>query len=42
MQVNWAGNTIPVYDSVTEDVTKAYVFIAVLPCSCFAYNHHCP
>ena len=38
MQVDWAGNTIPVYDSVTGDVTKAYVFIAVLPCSCFAYD----
>ena len=41
MQVDWAGNTIPVYDSVTGDVTKAYVFIAVLPCSCFAYAEAC-
>jgi transposase len=30
-----------VYDSVTGDVTKAYVFIAVLPCSCFAYAQAC-
>jgi len=41
MQVDWAGNTIPVYDSVTGDVTKAYVFIAVLPCSCFTYAEAC-
>lgn len=41
MQVDWAGNTIPVYDSVTGDVGKAYVFVAVLPCSCFAYAEAC-
>ena len=41
MQVDWAGNTIPVYDSVTGDVSKAYVFVAVLPCSCFAYAEVC-
>ena len=41
MQVDWAGNTIPVYDSVTGEVSKAYVFVAVLPCSCFAYVEAC-
>lgn len=41
MQVDWAGNTIPVYDSVTGDVSKACVFVAVLPCSCFAYAEAC-
>ena len=37
MQVDWAGTTIPYYDSVTGEGFKAYLFVAVLPCSCFAY-----
>lgn len=41
MQVDWAGSTIPVYDSVTGDIGKVYVFVAVLPCSCFAYAEAC-
>ena len=41
MQVDWAGNTIPIHDaSGNED--KAYVFVAVLPCSCYAYAEACP
>jgi transposase len=42
MQVDWAGNTIPVYDPVTGDESKAYLFVAVLPCSCYAYIEACP
>lgn len=30
MQVDWAGNTIPVYDSVTGDVTKANDLLEVV------------
>ena len=41
MQVDWAGNTIPVYDSVTGEESKAYLFVAVLPCSCYAYAEAC-
>lgn len=41
MQVDWTGNTIPIHDaSGNED--KAYVFVAVLPCSCYAYAEACP
>ena len=41
MQVDWAGNTIPIYDSVTGEETAAYLFVAVLPCSCYAYAEAC-
>jgi len=37
MQVDWAGDTLPIYDSVTGEITSAYLFIAVLPCSCYVY-----
>lgn len=36
MMVDWAGNTIPIYDKSGYD-TCAYLFIAVLPCSCYTY-----
>ena len=41
MQVDWAGNTLDIYDPVTGDVSKAYLFVAVLPCSCYAYAEAC-
>lgn len=41
MQVDWAGTTIPYHDPVTGDVYDAYVFAAVLPCSCYAYVEAC-
>lgn len=41
MQVDWAGNTIPYYDSVTDAESEAYLFVAVLPCSCYAYVEAC-
>ena len=37
MQVDWAGDTLPIYDSETGESTPAYLFIAVLPCSCYIY-----
>lgn len=37
MQVDWAGDTLPIYDSETGEITPAYLFIAVLPCSCYIY-----
>ena len=37
MQVDWAGDTLSVYDSMTGEITPAYLFIAVLPCSCYVY-----
>lgn len=41
MEVDWAGDTIPVYDPVTGEEGKAYLFVAVLPCSCFVYAEAC-
>lgn len=41
MQVDWAGNTLDIYDPITGDVSKAYLFVAVLPCSCYAYAEAC-
>jgi len=37
MEVDWAGNTLTIYDSVTGETIDAYLFVAVLPCSCYAY-----
>lgn len=41
MQVDWAGTTIPYCDSVTGIESEAYLFVAVLPCSCYAYVEAC-
>ena len=38
IHVDWAGDTLPIYDSVTGESTPAYLFIAVLPCSCYVYT----
>lgn len=37
MQVDWAGTTIQYSDPVTGEISDAYIFAAVLPCSCYAY-----
>lgn len=41
MEVDWAGNTIPVWDSMTGESVPAYLFVAVLPCSSFVYAQAC-
>jgi transposase len=41
MQVDWAGNTLKLYDRYTADTTDVYLFVAVLPCSCKAYVEAC-
>ena len=41
MQVDWAGDTLPVYDPVTGAQSLAYLFVAVLPCSCYTYAEAC-
>lgn len=33
MLVDWAGDTLPLIDAVSGEVTKAYLFVAVLPYS---------
>lgn len=37
MQADWAGDTLPIYDSVTGETTAAYLFVSVMPCSCYTY-----
>lgn len=41
MQVDWAGTTMPIHDKTTGEIREAYVFIAVLPCSGYAYAEVC-
>ena len=41
IQVDWVGDTVPVYDSVTGAQSAAYLFVAVLPCSCYVYAEAC-
>ena len=42
MQVDWAGGTIPYFDSITsEEEYKAYLFVAALPCSSYLYVEAC-
>jgi len=41
MQVDWAGDTLPVYDPVTGGQSPTYLFVAVLPCSCYTYAEAC-
>lgn len=41
MQVDWAGNTIPIQDGAEGAETCAYLFVAVLPCSCYVYAEAC-
>ncbi|MEG6523337.1 IS21 family transposase [Desulfotomaculum sp. 1211_IL3151] len=36
-EVDWAGNTMSIYDKVTGEQSEAYIFVGVLPCSCYAY-----
>jgi transposase len=37
MQVDWAGQTLPLYDSITGESMSVYLFVAVLPCSGYTY-----
>lgn len=41
MEVDWAGDTIPVFDPVTGEESAAYLFVAVLPCSGYIYAEAC-
>jgi len=41
IMVDWAGNTLDIHDSVTGDIIPAYMFVSVLPCSCYAYVEPC-
>jgi transposase len=37
MEVDWAGDTLTVFDEASGDPVKAYVFVACLPCSLYSY-----
>ena len=37
MEVDWAGKPITIYDNTTGETIDAYLFVAVLPCSCYSY-----
>lgn len=41
MEVDWAGNTLEIHDPVNGEISKAYLFVAVLPCSCYTYVELC-
>lgn len=41
MEVDWAGGTLPITDPVTGVSDPAYLFVSVLPCSCYAYVELC-
>ena len=42
MEVDWAGQALPLYDSVTGSATAAHLFVAVLPCSGYTYAEVTP
>lgn len=37
IEVDWAGQTTPIVDNITGEMTEAYVFVGVLPYSQYAY-----
>ena len=37
LEVDWAGQTLSVTDSITGTESKAYLFVATLPCSGYTY-----
>lgn len=41
MQVDWAGQALPIYDPDTGEAVDAYLFLAVLPYSGYAYVEAC-
>ena len=41
MEVDWAGGTLPITDPATGQSEPAFLFVAVLPCSCYAYAELC-
>ncbi|MCK9331455.1 MAG: IS21 family transposase [Bacilli bacterium] len=42
MEVDWAGDTLSVFDEATNAPIKAYVFVACLPCSLYSYAEAFP
>ena len=42
MEVDWAGSTLAVTESITGKIIPAYVFVACLPCSMYCYAEATP
>ena len=40
-EVDWAGDTLPVYDPVTGDSVPGYLFVGALPCSFYTFVDLC-
>ena len=40
-EVDWAGSTVDIHDSVTGEITPAYLFVGVLSCSNLVYAELC-
>lgn len=40
-EVDWAGATVDIYDSVTGEATPAYLFVGALSCSGYVYAELC-
>jgi len=40
-EVDWAGDTLPVYDPVTGDSDPGYLFVGALPCSFYVFADLC-
>ncbi|MBR4724576.1 MAG: IS21 family transposase [Lachnospiraceae bacterium] len=41
LMVDWAGTTLPLYDNITGENTKCYLFVATLPFSMYCYAEAC-
>lgn len=41
MEVDWAGGTLSIKDPITGETVPAYLFVGVLPCSCYVYAELC-
>lgn len=41
LMVDWAGTSLPLYDKVTENNCKVYLFVATLPFSMYCYAQAC-
>ena len=37
MEMDWAGDTIVIFNSETGEEDEAYLFVAALPCSFYFY-----
>ena len=41
LMVDWAGTTLSIYDSITGEDSKCYLFVATLPFSMYCYAEAC-